>query len=67
MDITPEQVAEYANKDSLALKEVALADLLEELRIRGTEACKLHRTHVIKRLQSLTDDLEKAYDNSIKD
>jgi len=63
--ITPTQVAEYANRDSLALGMVANSDLLEELRVRGTEANTLSRMYIIQKLKDLASELKKTYLRSV--
>ena len=63
--ITPTQVAEYANRDSLALGMVANSDLLEELRVRGTEANTLSRMYIIQKLEDLASELKKTYLRSV--
>ena len=65
--LTPEQVAEYARKDSHALKEVDLKDLVEEIRIRGTETNTLFRCKVITVVKKLAEDLDHALMRSTHD
>ena len=63
--ITPEQVANYAKQDSRALKEVALEDILEEIRIRATESNTLTRLDVISATHKLLNTMQEVYENSI--
>jgi hypothetical protein len=65
--ITPEQVAEYADKDSRALSKVSDKDLLEELTIRGTEYGSLPRVELIRNILNLGHNLERIYTESIND
>ena len=58
--LTPKQVAEYARKDSLALKKVDLKDLIEEIRIRGTESNTLSRCDVITIVKKLAENLDEG-------
>jgi hypothetical protein len=63
--MTPNDVAEYAKKDSMALKEVVLEDMLEEIFIRGGESCTLARLEVIRKTKELADNMQTQFDNSI--
>ena len=65
MDRSPKAVAEYAQNDSLALKDVDLNDIVDELMIRGTEANKLYRMKVIRTLEELSRTLRQVYVNSL--
>ncbi len=67
MKITPEQVADYARNDSLALKEVDLKDLIEEIRIRGTESNTLFRCKVITIVKKLATTLDESLRRSTHD
>lgn len=63
--MTPEKVKEYADKDSMALKDVVLEDMLEEIYIRGGESSTLDRLEVIRKTKELADNMQTAYTNSI--
>ena len=63
--MTPEKVAEYADKDSMALKDVKLEDMLEEIYIRGGESNTLTRLEVIRKTRELVDNMQTHFNNSI--
>jgi hypothetical protein len=63
--MTPTEVAKYASTSSYALSEVQLEDMLEEIRIRGTETATLYRIQIITDIETLAKSLRETYLKSI--
>lgn len=63
--MSPNEVADYAKKNSRALMKVHLDDLLCELKVRALESCTLTKLDVIKKLREVADEAEIVYGESI--
>jgi hypothetical protein len=67
MKLTPKDVKEYADKDSRALMEVELDDILYELKIRATESRTMTKMYVIEQMRKVADEAMEIYQKSISD
>ena len=58
--MTPDEVATYADKDSMALSKVAHKDIIDEILVRATESCTLAKLDILSDLQAVIKAAERS-------
>ncbi len=66
MKLTPQDVADYAARDSRALMEVASEDLVEELRVRMLEWAKSPAKDLRRTLKDMLENVDEYRQRNVE-